>query len=85
MNHLASVAARAALAVSMLLAGLAGLLLVAAMEASSDLPVNLLPEVVIVRHVARSGECGPSREDAGTAYTARRAYEATADAASCES
>jgi hypothetical protein len=80
-NHAVSFVARLALVSSMLLAALAGLLLIAAAEASSGLPMNLLPEIVIVNEVAAvSAACGPGRAQA---FAAAR-YEATAALPVCE-
>ncbi len=65
----------------MLLAALAGLLLLAAVEASSNLPVELLPEVVIVRHAAVDDAC--NAPSPANTQKPRRAIEAIASA-DCE-
>jgi hypothetical protein len=79
LHRFVSFVGHATLAASMLLAALAGLLLLAAIEASSGLPVELLPEVVIVRQVAQTDACVPAHAPGDRAAPVRQVYEAIAD------
>jgi len=64
MNRLVTLVARLALASAMFLTALAGLLLLAAIEASSGtLPVQMLPEVVLVMQTSTAPSSMPCESE----------------------